>query len=478
MTTEEFLKALSTVGNDPNFDDYINNKHREKTHSIIFVIACTAVITAVISAAVLLFVFNSQDTKNPSPGGSGETLSNNSQESPSGGQIVNNTENPFESSMPEPTPAGREWFENSALRVHNVTYTGMNSDVTALSTENFGVTHISVTVKGEHENCTGCYYNAETDEVVCLYHEFLAISGIEVEEENHLWFFPDCVRDNLFLVQMYNKLSIKSKGLWLYERNSGSIVELGLPEGCVNYEEVYVGNTCLWDGRLSVGVRLFDGPNYAFILDIDTGSTYIIPGIDGTKSITVYFLSDQILRIDNGGEYSFYNLETGIRRVVIGEYSYYAGGKVFSIKNSISYDLDFIEVAAYDAATGELLENEMAIVVTYIFGKNELTKTVLAINTTTGEETVILENCSAYEWSIDHAFFYCYSKTEGKLICFSVVDGRWIEKEIKALPEETEIVDGMEYRVDYYYFISVSNRNDEIILYYIRMRLELLGPAY
>jgi hypothetical protein len=477
MTTKDFLDALSRVGNDPSFETINNDRKRTEGHSKKPFIALVAVLVAVIGTAVIFYGLSAKKAHNPSPKSNGDVLINNKSNGVSEAPVLNPTDNHSSVQTPEPSKVEAGWFDNSYLSIRQLSYSGIDSTIVTLNSDNHGVRHISAEVKGEHADCPGCYYNAETGEVICLYHEFLAVSGIKIEKGYGLRFYADHTRDDLVAVRLYDERSVLTKGLWIYNRKTGTAAETGLPERCSSYEELYVYENCLWNGKLAVGLNSAEGIHCTYILDTDTRKAVVVPGTENNEWSSASFIGDNILLLTSD-EYSFLNIDTGVRVKVIGEYNYFTDGKVFSVKNWGWANHNDVEVAVYDAATGAVLDNETVLVKTVL---DDGTNVFLAKKSTNGEETVIVDNYdqNAYTWNGDYSYFYAFSSAGRKLVCYSSKDGKWFANQAIGISAESVTVDGKEYSVDASYALAVSDSNNDVTIYYSRVFDEtLVLPDY
>ncbi|MBQ7445834.1 MAG: hypothetical protein IJS71_07890 [Clostridia bacterium] len=479
MNNNDFLEALSRICNDPDFDDKIKSGRRKRAGEITKVILCVVMIFAVIVAIILFGSLLLKESKPSSPMNNGEELLDTDPDTGTtiGEPVLKDSPNPEKTPGPvytdmpgsERTPEplnNDEWLDSTELQIRLLTYASMSADVTTLYSDNLGISHISAEVKGEHRNCPGCYYNVETGEVVCLYHEFLDISGIMIQNGCGLHFYVDRIRSDLVAVSLYDKDSILTKGLWIYDRKAGTVSETGFPEGCAGYEDLYLYKNCLWNGKLAVSVNSAEGMHCIYILSTDTG---VVESVDGTENnvwSSASFIGDNLLLLTSDG-YSFFNINTGTSTEVVGEFNYYTDGKVFSVKNWGWANHKEVEVAVYDTETGLAVEDQPVLVKTVL---DDGTRVFLAKNTTSGEETVILDNYdqTAYVWSNDYAYFYAFSDMNDKLVCYSSANGKWISSTVPGISTEPVTIDGKEYTVHPSYALAVSDRYNEVALYYMR----------
>ena len=477
MTNKDFLEALSEICSDPEYDNKFNNKKKKMKNTAKAVIVCAAALAAVIGAVLL---FKSVSAKRPNanpPYNNGTILIKTNSEEVTPFDEPASTDAPGLEQTPKTVLAETKWFDDTAFQVRQLTYANMDANISTLNSDNLGVRHISAEVKGDHADCQGCYYNAETGEVVCLYHEFLAVSGVKIDKGYGLRFYPDRVRDDLVAVRLYDEGSVLTEGLWIYDRKTGNVAEIGLPEGCGSYEELYVYENCLWNGKLAVGVNPVEGVHCTYVLNTDIGKAAVVPGTENSEWSSASFIGDNILLLTADG-YSFLNIDTGTHAQVVGEYNYFTDGKVFSIKNWGWANHSDVEVAVYDAATGAIVDDQPVLVKTVLDGG---ARVFLVKNSTSGEETVILDNYdqNAYTWSKDNAYFYAFSEANRKLVCYSASDGQWIANTVLGVSTEPVTIDGKECTVDCSYALAVSDRNSDVTLYYTRTIEERLAlPDY
>ena len=480
MNSNDFLEALSRICNDPDFDNKIKAGRKKSTVGVITkAIICIVVIFAIIGTVVLFGVFFLKDSK-PSPSiNNSEGALNTDPDSgtPIDEAVLKDKSNlektlePVDTKIPDsertPEPFNNdEWLDSTALQIRLLTYASMSADVTTLNSDNLGISHISAEVKGEHRDCPGCYYNAETGEVVCLYHEFLDLLGITIQKGYGLHFYVDRIRDDLVAVSLYDEETVLTKGLWIYDRKTGTVAEAEFPEGCAGYEDLHLYENCLWNGKLAVSVNSAEGMHYIYILSTDTG---VVEAVDGTENnvwSSASFIGDNILLLTSDG-YSFFNINTGTSTEVVGEFNYYTDGKVFSVKNWGWANHKEVEVAVYDAETCAAVEDQPVLVKTVL---DDGTRVFLVKNSTSGEETVILDNYdqTAYVWSNDYAYFYAFSDMNDKLVCYSSANGKWISSTVPGISTEPVTIDGKEYTVHPSYALAVSDRYNEVALYYTR----------
>ena len=363
-----------------------------------------------------------------------------------------------------------EWFKNKTIGIKQLSYIGLNSEIKTFNASSLGTNLISTEVFGEHRDCPGVYYNPDKDEIVCLYHEFLDASKISLSEGSSVDFIADKLQKDLYAVRIYETNGLLTEGLWVFNRSTGNASALPLPDGCNGYNEIYIYTKSLCGGKLSVGVNTDDDRHFIYVYNTESKN-----GIKLMESdrgwISAEFLSERILLITNDG-YSFYNVDTGKMVNVIGEYNYYAGGKVFSVKNWGWANHEDVAVAVYDAETGTQIDNETVLVQTVLDNGERV---FLTKNTTTGEETVILDDYSwnCYTWSCDGSFFYAYSSNNRRLLCYSADDGQWFLTQVPAINTEPVTINGKDQAVFASYAISVADNNKDVLLFFTRTMEEI-----
>ena len=361
---------------------------------------------------------------------------------------------------------GPDWFREASLNMKPLSYASLDRSVNTLNPSDFGAELIPALVMGDHEDCPGVYYNPMKDELICMYHEFLAAAGITVPEGQYLEFKPDRVRSGLTAVRIYNTDSVRTTDLWLFDRASGSAARVALPEGAASYDDVNVYSNALWNGKLCLSVNTPEDRHYVYVYDVDSGSTErVLFTLDGPP-VAGSFIADNKM-ILSADVYSFYDVVSGVRMNVVGEYNYFAGGKVHSVKNNGWANHKEVEVAAYDAATGLKLDNEPVLVRTVL---DDGTRVFLVKNSTTGEETVIIRNYvnSCCVWSRDYNYFYAFSASEQRIACYSAADGQWFAVQCPGISVEPVIIDGVEYAVFADYAIAVADNDRDVYIYYSR----------
>lgn len=497
MTAKNFKEVMHNIACSEESEKYYREiRNAKKRRRIVKTcVICSAAIVAVLSATLLTLKLLRPAKELQPTGNNGEALI-----------AVPATESPFyptdepsaavettPSASPSPSanepnilsifgrsnyvPAGsQKWFSSRSIGIKQLSYTGLNSEVRTLNASGLGADLISSEVLGEHADCPGVYYNPAKDEIVCLYHEFLAASNITLNDGFNAEFIADMLKKDLFAVRIYEKNGLQTEGLWVFDRTTGYAASLPLPEGCSGYNEIYIYNKSLCNGRLSAGINTVDGKHFVYVYNTETKGGIRLTDSDSAW-ISAEFLSDRILLITDDG-YSFYNVDTGKTVQVIGEYDYYAGGKVFSVKNWGWANHNDVEVAAYDAETGAMIDNENVLVQTVL---DNGSRVFLTKNTTTGEETVVLSDYSqnCYTWTRDGNFFYAYSAANQRLLCYSAADGEWFLTQVPALNTSPVAINGKTQAVFASYAISVADNDKDVLLYFTRTIEEILEtPDY
>ncbi|MCR5694665.1 MAG: hypothetical protein K6G89_06810 [Clostridia bacterium] len=366
---------------------------------------------------------------------------------------------------------------NSALNIRLLSYSGLEDLVYTLNAENFGPRLISAKAKGIHEKCCGVFYDQSTGKIICLEHEFLQASGMTLPEGSYLVFYTDITNDKLAAVEVKDSLS-DNTDVWILDRNSGSAMHFDLPEGCSDYTDIGLHSSCLMDGILCVDINSKAGRHCLRLYNVSTGEAVDRFEDDEASFIAGGFLSRDVLELYESGERYFYNVKTGAKVKLIGEFNYCFSKKVYSVKNwGGAYHKDVI-VKAYDADTGEILENENVLVQTMLEGGKSA---ILLKNSSSGEETVIMEdvthNCCG--WSKDHSCFYAYSEKTGKLICYYTENQTWDTAVIESADKTPVVIDGKTYAVYANYSLAIGERQGDVTVYYARILAEVSkAPDY
>ena len=435
MTNKKFEEALTIIGNSSGFEensDLIRDRllRKRRRNTLFATIALVLVIgmTGGVIARNLLLKKN--------------------------GVIQNDNVPPGE--VPNRVP--------HTFEVKRLLYSDAGDDIISFRTDASGADLIPATVLGEHENCSGVYYDVKSGQTICILHEFLSVSGIGIPENCSADIRMDIFRSELAAITIFGTADGKNTGIWLFDRSAGRAEQIRLPEECVSYNELSIYNDCLCNGKLCISVNSQTN-HFVVIYDVETGMITKVAVTDG-EFIEGRFLSDNIIQISDGGNH-FYNLATKKRVNVIGEYNYYFGGKVYSVKNWGWASRNEISVAAYDAETGTKLYNEPVLVQTVL---DNGAPAFITKNTSTGEEKVVIDNYSGncYTWSRDHAYFYAYSAENRRLACYSAKDGTWFLTQVPGISVEPVEKDGKKFYVYAEYAITVSDDHNKVLLYYTR----------
>lgn len=371
---------------------------------------------------------------------------------------------------PQPETASSEWFSDRALEVKPIYYANVSDQIESFYTSNLGANLISTTMFGEHENCPEVYYDPDTDEVVCFYHEFQKASGVTYDNDTLILFTHDVVLPNISIVSVADAVSVRNRSLWVFDSDTKTAGIIPLPDGLSRYEDLYLYNRSVWNGKVCISVNSDEIGHFIYFYDIRTGSFEKVLERKDNGWISGRFLAENIIELTEDG-YSFYNTDTGKQVEIVGEYNYFVDGKVYSVRNNGWASRKDVKVAAYDAYTGEKLENETVLVQTVL---DDGTMAFLNKNTTTGEETVMLTKYTmgCYTWSRDHRYFYAYSAANKRLICYSAADGLWFFTDVDDIREEQITLDGIDYIVFKNYGIAVSDDCSQVRLYYTRVLFE------
>lgn len=125
----------------------------------------------------------------------------------------------------------------------------------------------------------------------------------------------------------------------------------------------------------------------------------------------------------------------------------------------------------YDASTGKTLDNENVLVQTVLDNGEKI---FLTKNTTTGEETILLEDFSGncYTWTNDGQYFYAFSAVNQKLLCYSASDGDWFLSSVPDIDTEPMKIDVNKEAVFTNYALTVNDSGNNVLLYYTRSIVE------
>ncbi|MBO5077858.1 MAG: hypothetical protein J5584_09720 [Clostridia bacterium] len=477
MTDKEFKEAMQAIAGREDSAQYYNGvaNFKKKRKAFGTGLVCVAIAAAAVIAVTLgISLSRTNGRKAPSIdqepvlAGPTQTTAPMPTTAPDAATVPASTTLPAPTTAPA-TPenhAGSDWFGAASLNVVPLSYAGLDQSLNSLDAAGFGAELIPASVMGEHAECPGVYYNPLNNEIICLYHEFLRASGVNIPDGQYPEFNPDKVRSGLVAVRIYDTVSVETVDMWIFDRITGTAARVALPDGANSYRELGLYGDCLWDGRLCISINTGSDRHFVDVYNVDDGgSLRIWDHIDG-PGVTGSFLTDNIMEISAAGTY-FYNIDTGVIAEVAGEYNYSIGGKVYSVKNNGWALHTEVEVAAYDAATGARLENEPVLVRTVL---DDGTRVFLVKNSTTGAETVIVrnyaQNCCA--WSKDHAYFYAFSEAERRIVCYSAADGEWFTAQCPGISTEPVIRDGKEYAVHADYAIAVADNARDVYIYYSR----------
>lgn len=368
-------------------------------------------------------------------------------------------------------PIAEGWFETRSLDIATLYYANEIQNIETFSPINLGASLIMVKTFDEHKDCKEVYYNPDTDEIFCFEDEFLKASGMTRRNNQYIFFEHDVFKSNISVVMVAESLGITNTSIWIFDSENKTVQMLDLPKGVTRYKDIDIFSDSVRNGKICVSVNSEDVGHFICLYDIQTNKYTKIIESD-SDWIQARFLSDELIELSEDDNYSFYNIETGKMVKVIGEYNYYHNGKVFSVKNNGPLNHKDVRVAAYDARTGEKIENENVLVRTIL---DDGTRAVLTKNVTTGEETIILtdytQNC--YTWSKDYGYFYVYSASNHKVACYSVEDDSWFFLDVDNIELEQMVIEGVEYIAFNNYSIAVSDDNSHVKLYYNRELFEL-----
>ncbi|MBQ3894131.1 MAG: hypothetical protein II739_02290 [Clostridia bacterium] len=514
MKREELYDVIAGLDEDIQERAYELEHTERKTVPFmkVFVPVAASLAAILLVAAVLLAVFASKMNKGPhggndDPDGKTQVTENPAlafpTEPPAGEtQIPAETATPSQSPAPteiataEPTQTPENsseptTFTQDGVTVTYLSYKNANRELISFNGGSVGAEMIPTDVMGEHSGCGGVYYNQYTGEIICLEHEFIKASGINVGKERLEFIVDRADRNNVAVTVLYENHHTPS-GIWVMNRSEGTVTALPLPDGYQGFRagvlSLYVSD--IYDGVVCVCVNSSQAGHYISLYDYKAGKTETAHYVEG-KRTTGVFLTGNILEIQNfwdtpsyDGETEvvnhhetlFYNLDTKILVGLQGDSNYYFGGKVFSVDD---YQFPSSGVAAYDAATGEVLANEKVLVIRE--NKHGSIRQISIKDTTTGEETVITENAlaSCMAWSDDNSRFYAYSLENGELYCYFTESQTWATISLKGISKDPEQIDGRVYAVFVDYSLAVGDNPEDVTIYYSRTLQEVPEtPAY
>ena len=460
MTRDEFKEALAIAGEKYKTDEAVLRKRAKKQKVLKISIACAAGVFALAAVTAVMLL---KRPKTPAANSGNDILLG-----------IEPTQRPEETAEPVNDQPG----EAGVLNVKRLSYSGIDDRVFTLNAENFGANLISAKVKGIHEKCRGVFYDQQNDQITCLDHEFLEASGLTIPEKSYLEFVIDRPGAQLVAVEIKEITYFRTQDLWIMDRGSGTAMRLELPEGCDSYGDISLSDRSFAGGILCMGINTGNGKHFISAYDTNTGETVRVAESTDGSGMYARFLSDRVLEIGKGGVKYLFNIDSNIMAELVGEYNYCSGDKVYSVKKWGWANHNDVTVAAYDANTGEILANENVLVQTV---EDDGTNVFLLKNTTSGDETVILENfsenCSG--WSSDFSCFYAYSGTSGKLICYfsesQTVETAFIES-VDRSPVE---IDGHTYAVFVNYSLAIGDKPGDVTVYYTRSLQEVKeAPMY
>ena len=457
MKKDELYDAIACLDENLQEQAYELEKSSVKTNAgkkspgkwIIAPIAAAAafIIVAVVLAVILMPSL--QPTNVNIPGG--ET----------GHEVLLSTEKPEGGKVDE----GQDPLVYNAIAVSKLSYSGLNGEVISFLPTDFGATLIALNTEGEHKNCAGVYYNKYDGTIVCLEHELRNALGGGFPEGCELIFDPDSLDANKILVTAVTSGSSDTFCSYVLDRTEGMATAVSIPDGFTNYNEYRPAQ--IFGGKLLVMVNVNEGPKYLEVSDLKTGEQEKKIEIEDVQYINGSFIGENVLQIITDKGFYFYNLTNDLLAGVVGEYNYFFGGKVFSVKNNMGYLHSDVSVAAYDAETGEALANEKVLVETTL---DDGSRVFLLKDTGTGEETVVIAdydiNCSA--WLSDHSRFYAYSSKNGKLACYYLETGTIETVDVEGASTEPEQICDDTYAAFVSYNLVLGNEPGDVILYYSR----------
>lgn len=515
MKREELYDVIAGLDEDIQERAYELEHTERKTVPFmkVFVPVAASLAAILLVAAVLLAVFASKMNKGPhggndDPDGKTQVTENPAlafpTETPAGEtQIPAETATPSQSPTPteiataEPTqtpenPSVPTTFTQDGVTVTYLSYRNAKRELISFNGGSVGAEMIPTDVMGEHSGCGGVYYNRYTGEIICLEHEFIKASGIDVGK-NRLEFIVDRADRNNVVVTVLHKNYHTPSGIWVMNRSEGTVTALPLPDGYQGFRagvlSLYVSD--IYDGVVCVCVNAgypFGTGFFLSLFNYKTGESEIVFD-GGGKSVDGFFLTGNVLQASTWGEWYephdvyFCNLDTKITVKIAGdqlrESTYYYGGKIFTVNHFGPEAHIQYEVAAYDAATGEVLANEKVLVIkTHKHRDNMM---IFLQDTTTGEETVITENAlaSCIGWSDDYSRLYAYSPENGELYCYFTESQTWGTISLKGISKDPERINGRVYAVFADYSLAVGDNPEDVTIYYSRTLQEVPEtPAY
>lgn len=493
MNDKDFREALSEIGNDPDAlnssNAIINRKNRIKravTISVtaVIVLAIAVTTTVVLSTKVLRNnnEYNGIDTVQEKPSRVDETKAHIDEtmapedESQTHVDETRASENETQAHEDEtqaredetPIPHSDEpfWFKGESLTVKRLGYGG--GGIVSFEEGCVGAKLISTTVFGEHESCGKVYYNTETQEIYCVYHEFLKASGISAPRNHYIYYMQDMVRDDLICIQIIEKNSLDMTDLWLFDMGNRSATRVGLPDGSSSYRDIDVYPQGLCNGKLALCVNDNSGNSFVSMFNSDTGEYQYFGKDAGLKSLTCAFLTETVLELSTPDGYYAWNMVNSRMFELLGEHNIVFDGLLYSVKNWLGGSYKNAEVAVYDVETGIQSKGNGRVLVLAALDNGSYG--VITVDDETGEKTVIMDHItrSATAWSRDYGYFYAYSDRDNRVLCYSVSTGQWTFEDVPPVDEDPVLIEGDTYAVFNSYRLAVDDSCKEVLLYYTR----------
>ena len=504
MNEKDFREVLSEIGNDVDApisgDAVIKNK--SKFRNIVIISAATAIVlTFAVIAAVIIGTIGSHNqnisgggpsdkvllANTPSPGDidkteePGNKADHRATSSPTADPTSAPTNPPI--SQPTETPDGPQgtrepyyvepfWLKGESLTVKKLGYGG-SSNIVSFGEGSVSAKIIPTTVFGEHENCGKVYYNTETNETYCVYHEFLKASGVTVPEGYYIYYEQDTVRDDLMCIKIVDPGDLGTTDLWLFDMDDRLAKRVGLPEGSGSYKDIKIYTPGLCNGKLALCVSDDIGDCYISIFNSGTGEYQDFGKDAGLKSLTCTFLTETVLEVSTPDGYYAWNTANSRMFKLIGEHNIVFDGLLYSVKNWWGGYHKDVEVAVYNVETGLLRKGSGGVLALAVMDDGSYG--VLSIDDETGKETVIMDHYTegATAWSKDHAYFYAYSARDNRVLCYSVSACQWTFADVAPITKDPVLVEGTLYAVFNSCRLAVDDNCREVTLYHTRTLEEI-----
>ena len=475
MTREQFREALAAAGEKYVTDE---NALRKRARSGIIIKSCIIGAAVVFAAGAVLsavLIFNA--SADPSGGNPSDALVNVDPEvTPSETQngILKESdpaETPFgsdscqDNSTPGPSVAPSE--TETGFNVKMLSFQSLEDELVSFGADAFSTRLISSTVKGEHEFCSGVFYDQQTGKIVCFEHEFLSASGMPIPEGCHLDFAIDAKNKNLAAVMIREQYTSRLADLWILDRKSGTASRVPLPGMCADYSEVGLWSRGLRGGMICLSVNTKSGGHFLYMCNSETGEAFVLTKSTGNSFVYGEFLADGILSVHIDGESYFYNTDDDMLTKTVGEYNYCNGGVVFSVRSWGGARHNDVVVAAYDAVTGEALDNMKVIALSFDDNGDGI---FILKNTSGGDETVIFDDYiePCYGWNDDFSYFYAYSEKNSSLLVFDAARQIWETVPLERVPKEPEVINGRTHVVYVSYYLAIGDGPGDVTIYYKR----------